>query len=154
MSSFGWFLSRIEASLRLPCTSPIKTYSLSLISLLFAENTLSERVRHPCQRSIRSTPESFDLIHSLFSLVSNFCRSRCFFFIFHSLIFFKKKKKTLYGFLCPVTLSKLVSLRFLLVLGSVTTCRQCLVREVASRLSMTGRVTKKCTCRVIEIQMI
>ena len=48
VSSFGWFLLRIEASLRLPCTSPIKTYSLSLISLLFVENTLSEHVCHPC----------------------------------------------------------------------------------------------------------
>ena len=48
VSSFGWFLSWIEAPLCLPCTSPIQTCSLSLISLLYAENTLSKRVRHPC----------------------------------------------------------------------------------------------------------
>ena len=77
---FGWFLSRIEASLRLPCTSPIKITLLSLISLLFAENILSERARHPCQRSVHSTPASFDLIRSLFSSISNFFHSICFFF--------------------------------------------------------------------------
>ena len=41
-----WLESRIEASLRLPCTPSIKTTTLPIISLLFAENTLSERVRH------------------------------------------------------------------------------------------------------------
>ena len=146
MSSFGWFLSRIEASLRLSCTSPIKTYSLSLISLLFAENTLSERVRHPCQRSICSTPESFDLLRSLFSLVSNFFCSRCFFFVFHSL--FLKKKKLYMAFCAPSPFPNPS------VLGSVTTCRQCLVRQVTSHSSVMGRVTKKCTCQVIEIHMI
>ena len=85
VSSFGWFLSRIEASLRLPSTFPIKTTPFLLISPLFAKNTLLERFRHLCQRSVRSTPASFDLIHSLFSLVSNFLRSLCFFFVFHSL---------------------------------------------------------------------
>ena len=55
VSSFGWFLSQIEASLRLPCTSPIKINLLPLISLLFAENILSKRARHPCQRSVHST---------------------------------------------------------------------------------------------------
>ena len=55
VSSFGWFLSRIEASLRLPCTSPIKINLLPLISLLFVENILSKRARHPCQRSVHST---------------------------------------------------------------------------------------------------
>ena len=145
MSSFGWFLSRIEASLLLPCTSPIKTYSLSLISLLFAENTLSERVRHPCQRFVRSTPESFDLLRSLFSLVSNFFCSRCFFFVFHSL-FLKRK---LYMAFCASSPFPNPS-----VLGFVTTCRQCLVRQVTNRSSMMRRVTKKCTRRVIEIQTI
>ena len=38
------------------------------------------------------------------------------------------------------------------VLGSITTCRQCLVRQVTSCSSATGRVTRNCTCRVIEIQ--
>ena len=133
MSSFSWFLSRIEASLRLPCTSPIKTYSLSLISLLFAENTLSERVRHPCQRFVRSTPESFDLLRSLFSLVSNFFCSRCFFFVFHSLFL---KRKLYMAFCAPSPFPNLS------VLGSVTTCRQCLVRQVTSRSFVTGQVTK------------
>ena len=66
MLSLGWFISRIEASLRLPCTSPIKSTTLPLIFLLFAKNTLSERVRHLCQRSIHSTPASFNLIRSYF----------------------------------------------------------------------------------------
>ena len=90
VSSFDWFLSWIEASLRLLCTSPIKTTTLPLISLLFAENTLSEWVRHLCQRSVRSALASFDLIHSLFSSVSNFIRSICFFFQL-SFSFFSKK---------------------------------------------------------------
>ena len=120
-----------------------KNHSLYLISLLFAENTLSERVRHLCQRSIRSTPASFDLIRSLFSLVSNFFRSLCFCFVFHSLL------KKLYMAFCAPSPFPNPS-----VLGSVTTCRQCLVRQVTSRSSVTGQVTKKCTHRVIEIQTI
>ena len=143
VSSFGWFLSRIEASLHLPCTSPIKTTTLSLISLLFSENTLSERVHHLCKRSIHSTPTSFDLICSLFSSVSNFIRSICFFF--HLSFSFLAK---IYGFLCP---SPFLNPS---VLGSITMCRQCLVHQVTSRSSLTGRVTKNCTRRVIEIQTI
>ena len=143
MLSFGWFLSRIEVSLRLPCTSPIKTTTLSLISLLFTENTLSERVRHLCQRSVRSSSTSFDLIRILFSSISNFIRLICFFFQL-SFSFLAK----ICGFLC--------SSPFLnpSILGSITTCRQCLVRQVTSRSSVTGQVTKKCTCWVIEIQTI
>ena len=48
VSFVNWLVSRIEALLRLPCTPSIKTNTLPLFSLLFAENTLSERVRHPC----------------------------------------------------------------------------------------------------------
>ena len=48
VSFVDWLVSRIEASLCLPCTSFIKTNTLPLISLLFAETTLSERVRHLC----------------------------------------------------------------------------------------------------------
>ena len=107
MSSFGWSLSRIKASLRLPCTSPIKTTTLSLIYLLFVENTLLERVRHLCQRSVRPTLASFDLIRSLFSSVSNFIRSICFFFQL-SFCFLAK----ICGFFCPSPFFKLVSLRF------------------------------------------
>ena len=145
MSSFGWFLSRIEASLRLPCTSPIKTTHLSLISLLFAENILSERARHPCQRSVRSTPASFDLIRSLFSSISNFFHSICFFF--H--LSFPPFLETIYIAFCahhPFFNP--------LVLGSVPTCRQCLVRQVTSRSSVMGQVMKKCTRRVRKIQTI
>ena len=123
-----------------------KNHSLPLISLLFTENTLSERVRHLCQRSVRSTPASFDLIHSFLSLESNFFCLLCFFFVFHSL-FFKKKK--LYMAFCAPSPFPNPS-----VLSSVTTCRQCLVRQVTSLSSVMGQVTKKCTCRVIEIQTI
>ena len=118
-------------------------HSLPLISLLFTENTLSERVRHLCQRSIRSTPASFDLIRSLFSLVSNFFRSLCFFIVFHSIL-----KKLYMAFCAP---SPFLNPS---VLGSVTTCRQCLMHQITSRSSVTGQVTKKCTHRVIEIQTI
>ena len=40
------------------------------------------------------------------------------------------------------------------VLGSVTTCRQCLMRQVTSHSFVTGCVTRNCTCWVIEIQKI
>ena len=106
VSSFGWFLSQIEASLRLLCTFPIKTTPFSSHFSTFRRNTLSERVRHLCQRSIHSTSASLDFIRSLFSSVSNLLRSLCFFFVFHSLW------KTFIWLLCPVTLSKPVSLRF------------------------------------------
>ena len=100
-----------------------KNHSLILISLLFTENTLSERFRYRCQRSIRSTTASFNLIRSLFSLVSNSFRLLCFFFIFHSL----KNKKLYMAFCAPSPFPNS------LVLGSVTTCRQCLMRQVTSR---------------------
>ena len=80
MSFLDWLISRIKTSLRLPCTPSIKTNNLPLISLLFAGNTLSERVRHLCQRSVRSTSTSLNLIRSLSSLVSNSIRSICFLF--------------------------------------------------------------------------
>ena len=84
VSSLGWLVSRIETSLRLPCTSPIKTTTLPLIPLLL-ENTLSERVHHLCQRPVCSTPASLSLIRSLFSSVSDSIRSICFFFFFFQL---------------------------------------------------------------------
>ena len=80
VSFLDWLVSRIETSLRLPCTSSIKTNTLPLISLFFAENTLSEQVRHLCQRFVRSTPASLNLIRSLFSSVSDLIRSICLFF--------------------------------------------------------------------------
>ena len=79
----------------------------------------------------------------ILSLVSNFICSICFFFQLSFSLLAK-----IYGFLCP---SPFLNVS---VLGSVTTCRQCLVRQVTSRSSVTGRVTKNSTYRVIEIQMI
>ena len=108
MSSLGWLVYRIEASLRLPCTSPIKTTTLPLIPLLFTENTLSERVRHLCQRSVYSTPASLDLIRSLFSSVSDFIRSICFYCSFYS----SSGKNLSFLHPSPHFFFKLVSLRF------------------------------------------
>ena len=88
--SLDWLVSRIEASLRLPCTSFIKTNTLPLVSLLFAENTLSERVRHLCQSSVRLTLASLNLIRSLFSSVSDSICSICFLFSAFILPFFSK----------------------------------------------------------------
>ena len=144
VSSIDSLVSRIEASLHLPCTSSIKTNTLPLIPLLFAKNTLSKRVRHLCQRSVRSTLASLNLIHSLFSSVSDSIRSICFLFSAFILHFFIKN-------LCFLHPSPFFNPS---VLGSVTTCWQCLVRQVTSRSSMTGQVTRNCTRRVIEIQTI
>ena len=137
-----WLVSQIEASLHLPCTPSIKTNTLPLISLLFAKNTLSERVLHPCKRSIRSTLASLDLIRSLFSSMSDSIRSICLFFQLSFSNFLVK----VYVFCArhPFSISS--------VLGSVTMCRQCLVRQVTSRSSATGWVTRNCTRRVIKIQ--
>ena len=118
VSSLDWLVSRIEASIRLPCTSSIKTNTLPLIPLLFAENTLSERVRHLCQKSVRLTPASLNLIRLLFSSVSDSIRSICFLFSTFILPFFSKN-------LCFLHPSPIFNPS---VLGSVTTCRQCLVR--------------------------
>ena len=95
VSFYDWFLSRIEASLRLPCTSPIKTTPFSSHFSTFRRNTLSKRVRHICQRSARSIPASFALIRSLFGSVSNFFP---FFRLFSSFIFLLKP---FIWFLCP-----------------------------------------------------
>ena len=46
---FDWFLSRIEASLRLLCTFPINTRVFSSHFFIFSWNILSERNCHPCQ---------------------------------------------------------------------------------------------------------
>ena len=108
VSFVDWLVSRIEASLRLLCTPSIKTNALPLISLLFAENTLSERVRHPCQRSTRSTPSLQDLIRSLFSSVSDPIRSVCFFLQLSFSNFLVK----VYVFLHPSPFFNPVSLRF------------------------------------------
>ena len=144
VSFLDWLVSQIEASLRLPCTSSIKTNTLPLISLLFAENTLSKRVRHLCQRSVRSTPASLNLIRSLFSSVSDSICSTCLFSQLSFPLFLVKIYVfcTRHPFFTPS------------VLGSVTTCRQCLVHQVTSRSSATGRVKRNCTRRVIEIQKI
>ena len=54
MSFFDWFLSWIEASLRLPCTFPINKKVYFSHFFIFNWNILSEHNRHPCQRSPRS----------------------------------------------------------------------------------------------------
>ena len=143
VSFFDWFLPRIEASLRLPCTFPIKTTPFFSHFSAFLKNTLSEHVRHICQRSVRSIPAYFVLICSLLGLVSN-----SFLFLRFISIFILSLKTLLFGFcaLSPFTNP--------LVLGSVTTCRQCLVHQVTNCSSMTRRVMKTCTHRVIKIQMI
>ena len=55
VSFFNWFLSRIEASLRLPCTSPINTRVYLSHFFIFSWNILSKCNRHPCQKP----PHSF-----------------------------------------------------------------------------------------------
>ena len=54
VSFFNWFLSRIEASLRLPCTSPINIRVYLSHFFIFSWNILSKRNRHPCQKPPRS----------------------------------------------------------------------------------------------------
>ena len=130
MSFVDWLVSRIEASLHLSCTPSIKTNTLPLISLLFAKNTLSKRVLHPCQRSIHSTTASLDLICSLFSSVSDSIRSICLFFLLSFSNFLVK----VYVFCARHPFSTLLVLRF------VTTCRQCLVRQVTNCSSVTGEL--------------
>ena len=82
VSFFDWFLPRIKALLRLPCTFPIKTTPFSSHFSTFLRNTLSEHVRHIFQRSIRSIPAYFVLIHSLLGSVSNSFLFLRFFFRF------------------------------------------------------------------------
>ena len=110
VSFFDWFLSGIEASPRLPCTFPIKTTPFSSHFSTFRRNTLSEHVRHNCQRPVRSIPASFILIRSLFGSVSNFFPFLPLFFSLFYLSF--SFWNPLFSFCAPVTLSKPVSLRF------------------------------------------
>ena len=65
MSSFGWFLSQIEASLRLPCTSPIKT-TPSFSFFYFSQKTHCQSasiivVRDP---SVQLLHHSISSVHS------------------------------------------------------------------------------------------
>ena len=79
VSSFDWFLSRIKASLRLPCTSPINTRVYLSHFFIFSWNILSKCIRHPCQR----LPCSFHYInswhtpsvHLIYSSLTHFLRS-------------------------------------------------------------------------------
>ena len=90
VSFFDWFLPRIEMSLHLPCTFPIKTTPFSSYFSTFVRNTLLEHVRHICQRSVCSIPAYFVLIRSVLGSVSNS-------FLFHHFIFiFILSLKTLY----------------------------------------------------------
>ena len=83
VSFVDWLVSQIEASLRLPCTPSIKTNILPLISLRSQKiHCQSESVT--CQRSVRSTPSSQNLIRSLFSSVSDYIHSICFYLSFYS----------------------------------------------------------------------
>ena len=107
VSFFYRFLPRIEASLRLPCTFPIKTTPFSSHLPIVLRNTLSEHVYHTCQRSVRSIPAYFVLIRSLLGSVSN-----SFLFLCFISIFILSLKTTFIKILCPVTLYKPVSLRF------------------------------------------
>ena len=64
VSFFDWFLSQIEASLRLPCTFRINTRVFSSHFFIFSWNILSERNCHPCQSDpsillYRSSTHSF-----------------------------------------------------------------------------------------------
>ena len=141
VSFFDWFLSQIEALLRLPCIFPIKTTPLSSNFSTFRRNTLSEHIRPICQRSVRSILASFILIRSLFGSISNFFPFLLLCFIFHFPF------ETLYLVFVPPSPFLNPS-----VLGSITTCRQCLVRQVTSRSFVTEQVMKKCTCQVIARQ--
>ena len=80
MLLFDWILPRIEASLRLPCTSSINTILFLSHFSIFSWNTLSERNRHPCQRPLRSVAISVIntlppfIVSTLFSQVPFTCR--------------------------------------------------------------------------------
>ena len=95
-----------------------------------------------CQRFVRSTHLPPTLIHSLFSSVNDSIRSIYFSFnfILHMVKIYVSCTRHPFFILNPS------------VLGFVTTCRQCLVRQVTSCSSATGRVTRNCTRRVVEIQ--
>ena len=54
VSLFDWILPRIEASLRLPCTSSINISVFLSHFSIFRRNTLSECNRHLCQRPLHS----------------------------------------------------------------------------------------------------
>ena len=138
-----WPLSQIEASLRLPCSSSISNTPFSSHFSTFRRNILLEHVHHNCQRPVQSVPAPVVQIRSLFNSVSHL-----FLFFFLNLLF---------SFWNPLfSLDFMPPSPFLnpSVLGSVTTCRQCLVRQVTSRSSVTGWVMKKYTRQVIEIKMI
>ena len=114
-----------------------KNHSLLLSFLYFSQKHIFRACSSYLSEICRSIPTSLVLIRSLFGSVSNFFPFLRLFFIFHFPF------ETLYLVFVPPS-----------VLGSVTTCRQCLVRQVISHSSLTGRVMKKCTRWVIEIQTI
>ena len=94
------------------------------------------------QRFVRSTHLPPTLIRSHFFSVSDSIRSITFLsaFILHMVKIKVSCTRHPFFILNPS------------VLGFVTMCRQCLVRQVTSRSSTTGRVTRNCTHRVVEIQ--
>ena len=58
VSLFDWILPRIEASLRLPCTSSININVFLSHFSIFCRNTLLECNHHLCQRPLRSVAVS------------------------------------------------------------------------------------------------
>ena len=106
--------------------------------LCFSQKIHCQSESVTCQRFVRSTHLPPTFIRSLFSSVSDSIRS-----IYFSFNFYSPYGKNL-SFLHPSPLFYLKTF--------VTTYRQCLVRQVTSHSSATGRVTRNCTCRVVEIQ--
>ena len=88
---------------------------------------------------------SVQFLHPSFSSVHSLARKVISSFFLVSFLFFILFENPLFGFCAPSPFPNPS------VLDSVTTCRQCLVCQVTSRV-MTGQVMKKCTRRVIEIQ--
>ena len=142
VSFVDWLVPRIETLLRLSCTPPIKPSTLLLIFLLFAENTLSKRVRHLSEISPFNSFTTNSHPLTLF-LGKWFHPFNLLFFRFYS-----PYGKNL-SFLYPSPPFFILNLS---VLGFVTTYRQCLVRQVTSRSFATGRVTRNGTRWVVEIQ--
>ena len=124
---------------------------------------LSYKNHHPsshsfafCRKhSVRASPSSLSEIHPFNSCIIQSHPLTLFldkwfnlFTLFLFSAFILPFLAKIYGFLHPLPFFNPS------VLGSVTTCRQYLVRQVTSRSSVTGRVMRNCIHRVIEIQTI
>ena len=120
VSSFHWILSRIEVSLRLPCISFINITLLFSYFFIFCWNTLSERIRHTCQRPLRSVVV---FIINAFPPFTNYLGK---YSLFHKSLFLS------HTFYFPRLYTPVTPSRPVRVLGFVVTCRQCLVCQVIS----------------------